>query len=241
MNDIPQHIAIIMDGNGRWAAKRGLPRSIGHKRGAETARRVVADAAEFGVEYITLFGFSAENWKRPVDEVRELMGLLRHYLRSETAELHRKNAKLRVIGGRDALDQDIIELIENAEALTTENDGITVVIALNYGGQQDILQAAQKLAVKTLENGTSFNEEQSANIFTNALSTHDIPNPDLLIRTSGEKRISNFMLWQCAYSEMVFTDTLWPDFSRKDLEESINDFAARDRRFGGLAEVSESK
>lgn len=235
----PEHIAIIMDGNGRWAKARGLPRTAGHKRGAEVLRETVQHAAELGVKYLTLFGFSSENWNRPAEEVSELMRLLRFYLRSETAELHRKNVRLRVIGNRDELDQDIVGLIENAEELTKDNTGIMVVIALNYGGRQDILYAAQELAAKTLENGSKFVDLEAQSIFENALSTKDIPPPDLLIRTSGEKRISNFLLWQCAYSEMVFTDTLWPDFDRYALEQTISEYQSRDRRYGGLSQASE--
>ena len=224
---IPQHIAIIMDGNGRWAQKRGLPRTAGHRQGAEAARRVVKDAAELGVKYVTLFGFSSENWKRPEGEIKELMKLLRFYLRSETADLHKNGARLRVIGDRSAFDRDIIELIENAENLTAENDKITLIIALNYGGQHDILQAAYK--AKIAESFEGFSKA-----FEGFLMTADMPDPDLLIRTSGEQRISNFLLWQCAYSELFFTNTLWPDFKKADLEEAIEEYNARDRRFGAL-------
>jgi len=223
-----RHVAIIMDGNGRWANKRGLPRTAGHKQGAETARQIVRDAAELGIEYITLFGFSSENWSRPDSEVKELMGLLRYYLRSETAELHKNNARLRVIGRRENLDADIVSLIEHAEDLTKDNDAITLVIALNYGGRMEIVEAAKRFA-------TSYEEGQDAqDVFEQCLMTSDIPDPDILIRTSGEMRISNFLLWQCAYSEMIFTDTLWPDFSREDLEEALAEYASRDRRFGAI-------
>lgn len=228
---IPNHIAIIMDGNGRWAQSRGLPRTAGHKRGAESARNVVEHAAELGVSYVTLFGFSSENWNRPASEIKEIMLLLRHYLRAETAELHRKNARLRVIGSRAELDKDIVRLIENAEELTKDNDAITVIIALNYGGRQDILNAC-KSAVKNLDKNASDLEIELA--FEEGISTFGIPDPELLIRTSGEQRISNFLLWQCAYSEFVFTETHWPDFGREDLEAAIQEYTGRDRRFGAI-------
>ena len=227
MNGIPRHIAIIMDGNGRWAQARGLPRTVGHRQGAEAARRVVKDAADLGIAYVTLFGFSSENWSRPDDEIKDLMKLLRHYLRSETAELHKNGARLRVIGNRARFEDDIVGLIENAERLTADNDGITVVIALNYGGKNDILRAA--FAAK----GDDF--EAFTASFEGGLSTAGIPDPEILIRTSGEQRISNFLLWQCAYAEFVFTDTLWPDFKRADLEAALVEYAGRERRFGGVS------
>ncbi len=234
---IPKHIAIIMDGNGRWANRRGLPRTAGHKQGAEAARRVVKNAAEMGIEFVTLFGFSSENWSRPESEIKELMSLLRYYLRSETAELHKSGARLRVIGNRAELDDDIIQLIENAEDLTKDNDKITLVIALNYGGRHDILQAAQRLAEKAVTEGRTPDMKVIEKEFPGFLMTAGIPEPDLLIRTSGEQRISNFLLWQCAYSELVFTDTLWPDFDREDLEQAVQDFARRERRFGAIKQT----
>ncbi len=226
--NIPTHIAVIMDGNGRWAAKRGLPRTAGHKRGSEAAKRTVKAASELGIEYLTLFGFSSENWRRPETEIKDLMQLLRFYLRSETADMHRNNVKLLVIGDRSRFDKDIIELIENAESLTADNSGITVVIALNYGGRQDILQAIEKTIqspdiIKSLE-------EQ----FTGHLMTAGIPDADVLIRTSGEQRISNFLLWQCAYTELIFTDVLWPDFGKAELEAAVTEFAGRERRYGDI-------
>lgn len=230
--EVPQHIAIIMDGNGRWAQARGLPRVMGHKRGAEAARKVVRAAAELGVSYVTLFGFSSENWARPADEIGELMNLLRHYLRSETADLHKNNAVLRVIGDRSAFDRDIVELIENAENLTVNNDGVVVVIALNYGGRNDILQAAKIAAQRAIENGVVDQVEAD---FNASLMTSGMPDPDLLVRTSGEQRISNFLLWQCAYAEFVFTDILWPDFDKAALQDAIAQYQMRDRRYGGLS------
>jgi undecaprenyl diphosphate synthase len=235
---VPRHIAVSMDGNGRWAKHRGLPRVAGHRQGAEAARRIANLAAEAGVEYITLFGFSSENWKRPEAEIQELMKLLRHYLRSETAELHKNNARLRVIGDRSAFDQDIVELIKNAERLTADNDGINVVIALNYGGQNDIAQAVHHMANKAVESGFVPSVDEVETQFSAHLMTAGMPDPDLLIRTSGEHRISNFLLWQCSYAEFFFTDTLWPDFDKADLDEALNTYAKRDRRYGGLKNTS---
>jgi undecaprenyl diphosphate synthase len=230
----PVHVAVIMDGNGRWASKRGLPRTAGHKQGAEAARRVVKAAGELGIQYITLFGFSSENWSRPESEVQELMKLLRYYLRAETADLHKNGAKLKVIGDRAAFDADIITLIENAEELTAQNEKLTVIIALNYGGKHDIMQAAQKLAAECVEQGIKPEMVYIEKAFPGFLMTAGIPDPDVLIRTSGEQRISNFLLWQCAYAEMIFTPTLWPDFDKKDLEWALTEYSARDRRFGAI-------
>lgn len=227
---IPTHVAVIMDGNGRWAHQRGLPRSAGHKQGSEAARRVVRAAADLGVKYLTLFGFSSENWSRPEGEIKELMHLLRYYLRAETAEMHKNNIRLRVIGERAAFAPDIVELIESAESLTKDNTGLTAIIALNYGGRQDILQAARKAAAEH----PHANAAEFAMRFESNLMTAGIPDPDLLIRTSGEQRVSNFLLWQCAYAEMVFTDVLWPDFGREELARALEIYAGRERRFGGL-------
>ncbi len=233
-NKKPVHIAIIMDGNGRWAQRRSLPRSAGHKQGAESARRVVKAAMAQGVEYLTLFGFSAENWNRPQAEINELMTLLRFYLRSETADLHKNGARLRVIGDRKRLEPDIVQLIENAEELTRDNTEITVIIALNYGGRQDILQAAQAVALESLKKGEALEGDELEAVFSKNIMTAGIPDPDMIIRTSGEKRISNFLLWQSAYSEMIFADVLWPDFRQEDLEAAIIEYQQRDRRFGAL-------
>jgi undecaprenyl diphosphate synthase len=234
-SNTPKHIAIIMDGNGRWARARGLPRTMGHRQGAESVRRVVEAAAEIGVQYLTLFGFSSENWSRPDDEISELMKLLRHYLRSETAELHKNGVRLRVIGDRSKFDEDIIQLIDSAENLTALNTKITVVIALNYGGRNDILNAAQRMAHEMAARGIDPSFDQVEKIFPEFLMTAGMPDPDLLIRTSGEKRISNFLLWQCAYAEMIFTDTLWPDFGKADLVSAIGEYSKRERRFGTVA------
>lgn len=230
----PQHVAIIMDGNGRWASARGLPRTVGHRQGSETVKKIVRAAAELEIPYLTLFGFSSENWSRPEDEVQELMRLLRMYLRAETAELHRNNIKLNVIGNRAQLNDEIRELIENAETLTKDNDKITVTIALNYGGRNDIMDAASRWAMYCKDNDIEPDFDAAEEFFPSFLSTADLPDPDILIRTSGEQRISNFLLWQCAYAEFVFTDVLWPDFSKQDLALAIKDFGQRDRRFGGI-------
>ena len=230
----PVHVAIIMDGNGRWAQARGLPRTAGHKSGVDAVKRVVRDAAELGVKYLTLFGFSTENWSRPVEEVRELMRLLRMYLRAETADLHANNIRLKVIGNRAELESDIVSMIEHAETLTEGNNGITVVIALNYGGRHDILNAAAQMARAMAADGVEPDFNAAEEYFPQFLSTAGMPDPDILIRTSGEQRVSNFLLWQCAYAEMIFTPTLWPDFSRTDLESAIAEDRGRDRRFGGV-------
>jgi len=228
---LPRHIAIIMDGNGRWARARGLPRIAGHRRGAEAVRRTLVAASELAIPYLTLFGFSSENWKRPLDEVDDLMGLLRHYLRGEIAELHRNGVRLRVIGEIGRLSADLVTLIANAEALTHDNRGINLTIALSYGGRAEIVAATRAIAVK-LAAGSLPVEAVDEDLIASHLFTADLPDPDLLIRTSGEQRISNFLLWQCAYAELVFTKTLWPDFERSDLEEAIAEYLGRDRRYG---------
>tara|TARA_B100001989_G_C24539925_1_gene466923 strand:- start:536 stop:1285 length:750 start_codon:yes stop_codon:yes gene_type:complete len=234
ITDVPKHIAVIMDGNGRWANKRGLPRTMGHKQGAESARKIVKYAAELGVKYLTLFGFSSENWRRPQSEIEDLMQLLRQYLRSETAELHKNNVKLVVIGDKTAFDEDIIKLINNTESLTRNNTGITVIMALNYGGRYDIAQGIQAMIAEALSNDEIPEIGKIEESLSSYLCTAGIADPDLLIRTSGEKRISNFLLWQCAYTEMVFTPVLWPDFDKNDLIQAINEYAQRDRRFGAI-------
>jgi len=221
-----------MDGNGRWAKARGLPRTAGHKRGIKTVKHVVEAAGELGIKYLTLFGFSSENWNRPKNEIKDLMNLLRYYLRAETAELHKKGVKLQVIGDRSAFEPDIIQLIKNAEELTEDNDKIHVIIALNYGGRNDIIEAVRRLHNAHLDE--KLTHDTIAAQFPGFLMTQGIPDPDLMIRTSGEQRISNFLLWQCAYSEFVFTDTLWPDFDKADLEDAIDQYAQRDRRYGGI-------
>jgi undecaprenyl diphosphate synthase len=228
---LPRHIAIIMDGNGRWAKARGLPRIAGHRSGAEAVRRTVTAAGELGIPYLTLFGFSSENWKRPSAEVQDLMVLLRHYLRGEIAELQRNGVRLKVIGQLTRLAPDIVGMIARAETLTRENSQITLTIALSYGGRAEIVAAVQAIAAEVAR-GSLAAEDVDEDCLARHLFTADIPDPDLLIRTSGEQRISNFLLWQCAYSELVFTKTLWPDFSRNDLEQAIDDYCGRERRYG---------
>jgi undecaprenyl diphosphate synthase len=227
----PAHVAIIMDGNGRWAKSRGLPRIAGHRRGAEAVRRTVEAAGEFGIAYLTLFGFSSENWKRPVDEVDDLMGLLRHYIRAEIAELHARNVRVRIIGERRRLAPDIVTLIDKAEALTSGNGGLRLTIALSYGGRAEIAAAARAIAQAAAQ-GRLAPEQVDEAAFARHLLTAGMPDPDLLIRTSGEQRISNFLLWQTAYAELVFTSTLWPDFGKPDLEKALRDYHGRDRRYG---------
>jgi undecaprenyl diphosphate synthase len=228
---LPRHVAIIMDGNGRWAQARGLPRIAGHRQGADAVRRTLIAAGELGIPYLTLFGFSSENWKRPQDEIESLMGLLRHYLRSEIAELHRHGVRLRVIGERDRLAGDIAGMIRNAEILTCDNDRMNLTIALSYGGRAEIVAAARAIAAEVMAGKLAVDRIDEAAV-ARRLFTSELPEPDLLIRTSGEQRISNFLLWQCAYAELVFTKTLWPDFGRADLEQAVADFGGRERRYG---------
>jgi undecaprenyl diphosphate synthase len=227
----PRHIAIIMDGNGRWAEARGLPRAAGHRRGAEAVRRTVAAAGERGIPYLTLFGFSSENWKRPTAEIDDLMGLLRHYLRREVKAFHRDGARLKVIGQLGDLAPDIIGLIDSAVELTRDNRAVTLTVALSYGGRAEIVAAVRNIA-KQVADGALAVEAIDEACFARHLFTADLPDPDLLIRTSGEQRISNFLLWQCAYAELVFTKTLWPDFSESDLDHAIDEYCRRDRRYG---------
>lgn len=227
----PAHVAVIMDGNGRWAKSRGLPRTAGHKKGVDAVRRTVEAAGELGIGYLTIFSFSSENWRRPEEEVSDLMQLLRFYLRSEIADLHRNGVRLRVIGDRARLSKDIVGLIDNAENLTRDNRKLTLVVALSYGSRQEITLAARRLA-EEVKAGTLNPADITEDRLSERLFTADIPDPDLIVRTSGEKRISNFLLWQAAYAELVFVDTLWPDFSKRDLEAAIEEFHRRERRFG---------
>jgi undecaprenyl diphosphate synthase len=227
----PVHVAIIMDGNGRWARARGLPCTAGHHRGAEAVRRTVAGACEFGIRYLTLFGFSSENWNRPAAEVDDLMGLLRLYLRSEVPELHRNGVRLRVIGDRGRFGEEIVRLIAEAEQATAGNARLDLAVALNYGGRGDIVQAARRIARDVAEGGLAL-DRLDEGLFGRYLFTADMPDPDLVIRTSGEKRISNFLLWQSAYAELVFLDRLWPDFTKEDLAEALREYQRRDRRYG---------
>jgi undecaprenyl diphosphate synthase len=229
----PHHVAVIMDGNGRWAKARGLPRVAGHRRGADAVRRVVRGAGELGIPVLTLFAFSTENWTRPADEVNDLMGLLRHYLRNELDELRKNGARLRVIGNRGGLASDIVRDISDAENMTRGNSRIDVNICVNYGARDEILQATRSLA-RQVAAGELSADRIDEDRFANELLTAGVRDPDLLIRTSGEQRISNFMLWQCAYAELVFVDTLWPDFGKEHLEQAIAEFRRRERRYGGV-------
>jgi len=227
----PRHVAIIMDGNGRWAQAKGLPRTLGHREGAEALRRAVRAAADLGIEYLTVFGFSSENWKRPAAEVTDLMGLLRLYLRREIDEIDRNGVRLRVIGDREKLSADINKLIDAAEQRTAGNRRLCLTVALSYGGRAEIVRAAQTLAAEVARGERSV-DSIDEDAVQRSLFTADIPDPDLVIRTSGEKRISNFLLWQCAYAEFVFMDQLWPDFSGADLQSAIAEFSNRKRRYG---------
>jgi undecaprenyl diphosphate synthase len=229
----PKHVAIIMDGNGRWAKARGLPRTAGHRKGVEAVRRTVEAARELGIPYLTMFGFSSENWRRPEGEVFDLMQLLRFYLRSEIAELHKNGVRLRVIGDRTKLSGDIVTMIGKAEELTCGNTNLNLIIALSYGSRQEITDATRQMVLDALE-GRLRPEDITEESFSARLLTRDIPDPDLMVRTSGEQRISNFLLWQSAYTELVFVDTLWPDFTKRDLEDAIREFNQRDRRYGAV-------
>lgn len=223
-----------MDGNGRWAKARGLPRTLGHKAGVEAVRETVRAAGDLGIAWLTLFAFSSENWSRPVSEVSDLMGLLRLFIRRDLAELHRNNVRVRVIGERDGLEDDIRALLEEAEALTAENTRLNLVIAFNYGARDEIARAVRSLC-QDVADGRVRPEEVSEDTISARLDTAGIPDPDLIIRTSGEMRLSNFMLWQAAYSEFIFLPCYWPDFGRSDLVEAVETFRMRDRRYGRVA------
>jgi undecaprenyl diphosphate synthase len=224
---VPTHVAIIMDGNGRWAAARGLPRTVGHREGTKAVRRSIEAAIGQGVRYLTLFAFSSENWQRPQEEVSDLRGLLLQYLRSELQELHDAGVRLRVIGEHTRFGPNIVAELAAAEAKTANNEKLVLQLALSYGGRADILAAA-RLAIADGIPAEALTEQK----FASYLSTAGVPDPDLLIRTSGEQRISNFLLWQTAYAELVFTDVLWPDFGEKDFAAAVRQFAMRERRFG---------
>jgi undecaprenyl diphosphate synthase len=230
---VPHHVAIIMDGNGRWAAARGLPRGEGHRRGVEALRRTVRAAGDLGIRVLTIFSFSAENWSRPPTEIRELMGLLRRFIRYDLAELNRNGVHVRIIGEREDLSPDIRGLLEEAEQLTRDNDKLTLVVAFNYGARQEIARAAQRLAAD-VRDGRLALEDVTSDKLGGYLDLPDLPDPDLIIRTSGEQRLSNFLLWQAAYSELVFVPEYWPDFERSTLENAIAEYRRRERRFGGL-------
>jgi undecaprenyl diphosphate synthase len=232
--DVPRHVAIIMDGNGRWAAARGLPRVEGHRRGVEALRKTVRAAGEIGIACLTIFSFSSENWQRPASEVRDLMGLLRIFIRKDLAELHANGVCVRVIGERDNLDPDIRRLLEEAEQLTCGNTNLLLVVAFNYGARNEIARAVRRIA-RDVASGAVNPEAITEEMIGRHLDAPDLSDPDLIIRTSGEQRLSNFLLWQAAYSELVFSPVYWPDFDRATLEAAIEEYRRRERRFGGLA------
>ena len=228
----PQHVAIIMDGNGRWAKRKHLPRAMGHKKGVEAVRQVVRDAGEMGIKALTLYAFSSENWNRPEDEVSDLMGLLRQYIQSDLNEFLENGIRLKVIGNYHALAPDIASMIDDALEKTAQNEKMTVAVALNYGSQDELVRATQKLA-QLVKGGAIEPDQITGEHIAENLDTRELPALDLLIRTSGELRLSNFLLWQSAYSELYFTDTLWPDFDKQELQKALKSFGERDRRYGG--------
>ena len=231
--NVPRHVAIIMDGNGRWARARGLPRTMGHKKGVEAVREVVRTAGDIGISYLTLFAFSSENWRRPEAEVSDLMGLLKAFIRRDLADLHRENVRIKVIGDRENLRSDILPLLLEAEETTRNNTALTLVIAFNYGSRDEMARAMQKIASK-VRAGLIEPQAITPELIDAHLDTVGIPDPDLIIRTSGEERLSNFLLWQAAYSELVFVPQFWPDFNRDLFLSTIETYAGRERRFGGL-------
>ena len=235
----PAHVAIIMDGNGRWAKARGLPRFEGHRRGVEAVRRAVRSAIDHGVRYLTVFSFSSENWRRPPDEVAMLMGLLKLFIRNDLADLNRNGVKVRVIGERENLAPDIAALIDEAETLTRDNRGLTLTVAFNYGSRQEIVEAARRIAID-VRDGRLDPAQIGIEEFAERLDTGGLPDPDLIIRTSGEMRLSNFLLWQCAYAELVFLPILWPDFDDAAFVSALNSYAERERRFGAIAEPAKA-
>ncbi|HXC93247.1 MAG TPA: isoprenyl transferase [Geobacteraceae bacterium] len=228
---LPRHIAIIMDGNGRWAKSRMLPRIMGHRKGVETVREIVEECSTIGIGYLTLFAFSAENWSRPKTEVRSLMTLLKKYIKMEVPLMMRNNIRFNVIGSRSDLPDDVAYALDDARRVTSGNSGMTLTLALSYGSRQELLDASRRIAADILD-GSLKPGDVTEDLFSSYLYTSGLPDPDLLIRTSGEMRISNFLLWQLAYSELYFTDINWPDFNRKELKKAITDFQLRERRFG---------
>ncbi|WP_449036088.1 isoprenyl transferase [Peptostreptococcus stomatis] len=233
LDKVPNHIAIIMDGNGRWAKSRFMPRTYGHKMGVETIRKVVKECSRLGVRYLTLYAFSTENWKRPKDEVSALMGLLVKYLRNELEELHKNNVKILTIGDISKLPQACIEELDFAKEKTKDNRGLVMSLALNYGGRNDLVNAVKNISQEVVDGKISV-EDIGDDLISSHLSTKESPDPDLVIRTSGEQRLSNFLLWELAYSEFYFTDIHWPDFDEKELQKAIFAYQSRDRRFGGI-------
>lgn len=232
--NIPAHIAIIMDGNGRWAQSRGLPRTAGHRAGVEALRNAVRNVGAAGTKWLTVYAFSSENWSRPASEISDLMGLLKLFIRRDLADLHRNGVRVRMIGGRETLDRDILQLITDAEALTRANSTMNLVIAFNYGSRDEINRAVRHLA-QCAADGRLDAQSITPEMISGALDTADIPDPDLIIRTSGEQRLSNFLMWQAAYSEFVFLPCFWPDFDQAQLDHALTIYAERDRRFGAVA------
>lgn len=233
--NIPQHIAIILDGNGRWAKAKGMPRNYGHAQGSKNVERICEDAYKMGVKYLTVYAFSTENWSRPQSEVDALMKILRNYMKTCLKTAEKNRMKVRVLGDKTRLDEDIRTRIAELEAATVNNDGLNFQIALNYGSRDEMIRAIRRLA-KDCEDGKVNSAEITEQMFESYLDTHDIPDPDLLIRTSGELRLSNYLLWQLAYTEFYFTDVLWPDFTKEELQKAIEHYNKRDRRFGGAKE-----
>ena len=233
--NVPKHIAIILDGNGRWAKKKGMPRNYGHAQGSKNVERICEDAFKLGVKYLTVYAFSTENWKRPQDEVDALMNLLRNYMKTCLKTAEKNRMRVRVLGDKTALDEDIKSRIEELEEATKDNDGLNFQIALNYGSRDEMVRAMKRMCMDC-KMGTVEPEQISEALFESYLDTHDIPDPDLMIRTSGEQRLSNYLLWQLAYSEFYFTDVLWPDFTKEELIKAIEYYNGRDRRFGGVKE-----
>jgi len=234
---LPEHVAVIMDGNGRWAKSRGLPRTAGHKKGADTLRSVLNACRDAGVRYLTIYAFSSENWKRPTDEISDLMQLLRHYLQHELDTMHENKVRMRFIGDLTQLDREVLSSIEEAVELTSRNKDFNLTVALSYGSRQEIVRAVRKLAAQ-VENGTLTPDAISEDTITHMLDTAELPEPDLLIRTGGEQRLSNFLLWQSAYTEFYFTPVLWPDFETSHFMEALQDYAGRERRYGTTGEAS---
>lgn len=231
--NVPKHIAIILDGNGRWAKKKGMPRNYGHAQGSKNVERICEDAYHLGVKYLTVYAFSTENWKRPKDEVDALMNLLRNYMKTCLKTAEKNRMRVRVLGDKTALDEDIRNRIAELEEATKNNDGLNFQIALNYGSRDEMIRAMKKMC-EDCKDGNINLEQIDESLFETYLDTHDIPDPDLMIRTSGEQRLSNYLLWQLAYSEFYFTDVLWPDFTKEELIKAIEYFNGRDRRFGGV-------
>lgn len=230
----PRHVGLIMDGNGRWATARGLPRVAGHRRGVEALRRTIRTAGDYRIPFISIYAFSAENWRRPADEVGYLMGLLKRFIRNDLAELHQNGVRVRVIGSRDNLPADILSLLEEAEELTRENQNMTLVVAFNYSGRDELVSAARQLAKRVAEGKLDW-DKINQELLADCLATADIPDPDLIIRTSGEQRLSNFLLWQAAYAELVFLPIHWPDFDENAFAGALEEYVRRERRYGKIS------